>query len=208
MLKGIKNIIFDLGGVILNINQSLTQQAFKDLLQDDFIEIEKLNTKEQLFIQYEGGKISTQNFLERLLSIQENITTQQLIDCWNKLLLDIPKERLELIKELSKKYNVFLLSNTNELHIKWINNYVSTKFGIPSIETPFKKAYLSFELKMKKPDRNIFEHVLSDAGLYAHETLFIDDTKEHIQTASSIGIKTHFLDLSKNQTILTLFNEY
>lgn len=121
------------------------------------------------------------------------------------MLLDISKERIELIKNLAKKYNVYLLSNTNNLHLSFINNYVSSTFNFKSLDELFIKTYYSHQIGLRKPNKAIFEFVLKDAQLIAEQTLFIDDSIEHVESAKALGIKTHYLNLKKNEHILTLF---
>jgi len=122
--------------------------------------------------------------------------------------LDIPKERIELIHKLTKTHNVYLLSNTNQIHYPFIEGYVKANFKSLDFNSLFKKVYLSHEIKLRKPNKAIFEFVLKDADLIAEETFFIDDSEEHIATAKSLGIKTHHLNLKKNETLTQLFNEH
>lgn len=208
MLKGIENIILDLGGVIINLNQELTDKAFQQLFPTNHNLILEDSKALQLFENYETNQVSTAEFLQFFKTFNPFINENQIIAAWNKMLLDIPFERIDLIKKLSKIYNVFLLSNTNELHYQTIEKQYQniSKEGV--FESLFKKAYLSYRIGLRKPNQEIFENLLFDAHLKPENTLFIDDSLEHINAASTLGIRTYHLDLNNNETLTTLFNEY
>ncbi|MGQ9847652.1 MAG: HAD family hydrolase [Bacteroidales bacterium] len=194
MLSGIKNIIFDFGGVIINIDPKRTISAFKDL---------KFYQAEKLF-----SDVSTTNFLNKyelgLISDSEFITyikqhcaletqTHQIIQAWNAMLLDIPRKRINLLKNLRKHFNIYLLSNTNHLHYThFVVDFEKATGGI-KFNDFFKKAYFSFEIKMRKPGIEIFKHVIDDQSLVPSETLFIDDNIENIDSAKLLNLKTHWL---------------
>lgn len=179
----IKNIIFDFGDVFINLDKEAT---YKELAKLGVTEI----TDEMMhqYFQYEMGLISTDAFVNYFHD-KFNISTKDLIRSWNAILLDFPIHRLEFLKELvaSKKYRLFLLSNTNELHISWIQN----DWGMDlynEFKNCFERFYLSHEIKMRKPNSDIFEFVLNENNLIASETIFIDDTKENTAAAKELGI--------------------
>ena len=204
-LKGIKNIIFDLGGVIINIDHQLAFSAFQHLLGNKFDSLEKQLLHENILERYETAAITTDEFVSFFQAYNSGLTEQSIINAWNSMLLEIPKERMDLIIHLTKKYRVFLLSNTNEIHLKFINEYVREHFGLWSVSEPFEKAYYSNEMKLRKPNAEIFKQVLNVSKLLPKETLFIDDTEEHIITAKQLNLKTHHL--LSDETILDLFDE-
>lgn len=208
MLKGIDNIILDLGGVIINLNQELTTKAFQQLFPINHNEILEKSTTLQLFEKYETNQVSTAEFLQFFKTFNPVINENQLIEAWNKMLLDIPQERINLIKKLSEKYNVYLLSNTNELHYLRIENQYQKVSKKETFESLFKKAYLSYRIGLRKPNPEIFENLILDAHLKPENTLFIDDSFEHINAASTLGIRTFHLNPNNNETLTTLFNEY
>ena len=202
-LQGIKNIIFDLGDVIININASLTVDAFQQLLKDAYPNMEiELHTK-KVINSFEIGDYSSANFVSFFKKYQPKLTSQAIINCWNAMLLDIPEERITLIKNLAKNYRIFLLSNTNEIHLKFINQYVLEKFGLTTMSAIFEKAYYSYQIGLRKPNPEIFKLILNDKRLKAEETLFIDDSEEHIITAKQLNLKTYHL--VKPETILAIF---
>ena len=208
MLKGIENIILDLGGVIINLNHELTNIAFQQLFPNHHQQILEDSTTQQLFEKYEINQVSTAEFIGFFKKYNPIINENQIIEAWNKMLLDIPHERIDLIKNLSKKYNVFLLSNTNKIHYQTIEKQFQQTSEKGTFESLFKKSYLSYRIGLRKPNQEIFEYLLHDANLKPENTLFIDDSLEHINAASTLGIRTYHLNPNNNETLITLFNEY
>jgi putative hydrolase of the HAD superfamily len=208
MLENIKNIILDLGGVIINLNQQLTYDAFKNLFPSKYeeilIELESNNYLEK----FEISEISKKEFISFFQKFDASISESDIKKAWNSMLLDIPKDRIAFIENLAKNFNVYLLSNTNEIHYQFIDGYVAEKFNGLSFKSLFKHTFLSHEIKLRKPNPAIFSHVMSHSNLFPHETLFIDDTLEHINSAKQLGIQTHHLNLQDNQSLIQLFNEH
>lgn len=201
----IKNIIFDLGGVIINIDYSLLIEAFSKIGLPHFEAYFSQKEQKKLFDLYEKGMISSQDFREELKKQCKPGTTDAAIDsAWNAMLLDLPKERLDLLLHIKGKHRTFLLSNTNEIHMIFINSYLQKQFEINSLNGHFEKVYLSYEVKMRKPDTEIFELILNQNNLEEEETLFIDDSAQHIESANSLGISTILLDVKK-QSVVDLF---
>lgn len=198
----IKNIIFDLGGVLLNIDYNLTIQAFKELGIKDF---EKLYTQIQqtdLFNQYEMGLISNDEFISTLKSFhEEEVSDKMIIDAWNAMLLDLPKERLDLLSNLRKNYSLVLLSNTNFIHLEFFSSYLKTEYQIDDLSEYFDQLYYSCDLNMRKPNKEIFEYVCKKEKFNKGETLFIDDTIQHVNGALSAGLKSLHLDINKESVV-------
>jgi len=190
----IDSIIFDLGGVILNIDYQLPVKAFQKLGVDDFDTRFSQARQNNLFDDYETGRISSETFLEELKKfVNPGIADEQIIAAWNSILLDLPEERLFILEKAAENHRIFLLSNTNDLHIQEFNHYMLSEHNLPSLEPFFEDLYLSYEIGLRKPDSKIFEYVLRDAGLNPATTLFIDDSVQHIQAAHELGIVTHHL---------------
>jgi putative hydrolase of the HAD superfamily len=201
-----KNIIFDLGGVLLNIDYKLATKAFSDLGLTDFDKLFSKAHQTKLFDLYEKGQISSETFRNHVKScFNIPIDDSTINNAWNTMLLDFPPERLLLLQQLKTKHRIFLLSNTNEIHIQYINNYFQETFGIPDLSGYFEKVYLSYEVGMRKPDAEIFELVLSENKLDPNETLFIDDSIQHIEGAKKLGIHTYWLDIKK-ESVMNLFH--
>lgn len=185
----IKNIIFDFGNVLLNLDESASYNALNSLL--DLSKCEDLY--EIVFNPFEKGEISEESFLNRLQRRSKIVNQAEVyIKAWNAMLLDFPSIRVELLRNLKSNYRLFLLSNTNITHIRHVLKRINRENGITDFEDAFfEKAYYSFQLGMRKPDPEIYEFVLQDAGLIANETLFIDDKIENIEAAKKMGIITH-----------------
>tara|TARA_B110000908_G_scaffold128531_1_gene150952 strand:- start:77 stop:697 length:621 start_codon:yes stop_codon:yes gene_type:complete len=201
-MKNSKAIIFDLGAVILNINYQNTIDAFTKLGVQNASTFYSKKVQTDLFNQIETGEITAEEFLIALQRETNKATINQVRDAWNAMLLDLPNERLTLIKALKSKYRIYLLSNTNSIHI----DAFKRQLGIvkwQEFSDLFDKMYLSHEVGMRKPNAEIFEHILSEQKLKAEEVFFIDDSPQHIEGAKKIGIQSHHL--LDNEEITTLF---
>lgn len=201
----IKNIIFDFGGVILNIDYQLTVDAFKEIGMHNFNESYSQAAQIHLFDDLETGKISPLEFRNGIRSSSGiNFNNEEIDYAWNKIILDLPKKRLDLLLKLKEKYNIFLLSNTNSIHYDLYIKDIQ-KYGFTNFNEIFKKAYFSFEVGLRKPDSQIFEYVIKDQKLNLEETLFIDDSIQHIETANNLGINVYHL--KDNKDITDLFDD-
>lgn len=204
-LKGVKNIIFDLGGVILNLDYHKTENAFKKLGISNFDEIYSQAKQTNLFNHLETGIIGEEEFCSELNRLtNSNYTNTEIIKCWNAMLLDLPSARIELIKKLKDKYRLFLLSNTNEIHLKSFSKTIDINFSSDLFSELFENHYYSHILGMRKPHPETFTKVLELNNLKASETFFIDDSIQHIEGAKKAGLKTYFL--TPNEDISSLFS--
>lgn len=198
-----KNIIFDLGGVIINLSVPTTFAAFAKASGKPLDEMGKYS-EAQAFFDYEKGLISDEEFRDQVKSLLSwNATDEEFDYCWNAMLLDIPLARLELLERLKKEYNIFLLSNTNEIHLKKFNNILKATTGREAMDHYFHKAYYSHNMKMRKPDTEIFEFVLKENGLNPSETIFLDDNVSNLEGAAKTGIQT--FHVTTPDLIFTLF---
>ncbi len=190
----VDNVIFDLGGVILNLSYQKTIQAFSELAGVDASELYTQHKQDPIFDALETGQISPSIFRDRLRELfQMEATDHQLDRAWNALLLDIPQERLAFLREVSKKKRIFLLSNTNSIHKEAFDQDILSRFGLQSLDVFFEKAYYSHQMGDRKPNTSIFLKVLNQNDLLPSRTLFIDDSIQHIETARSIGLHTFFM---------------
>ncbi len=192
---GIKNIIFDFGAVLLNIDYKLTSNAFKQLGYDIDVHFGQLK-QEEIFDLLETGKITPQEFyaaIRRLTGL--NHPDEVLQNAWNAMLLDLPMERVQLLERLQGKYRIFLLSNTNIIHATAFWQTIDNVFGLARWHSLFEKVYYSHEIGLRKPHAEVYEFVLQDAGLVATETLFIDDTPPNLIAPARLGIVTRLLDM-------------
>ena len=198
MVTPVKNIIFDLGGVIINLNYQLTRKAFEILGVANFNDLYTQHHANPLFEQLEVGAIEPEAFYEALRQATGlTLTNSQIETAWNAMLLDFPVERLLWLDQIKNKYNIYLFSNTNTIHYKAFTTiYAQTAplVGLnPNFNHFFKTAYYSHTLKQRKPAVAAFEAVLQDAKLDPAQTLFIDDTISNIEGAQKAGLQTLFL---------------
>ncbi len=202
MMHNIRNIILDLGGVLINLDYNKLNNRLGILgLSNTFSKSEQI----ELFDKLEEGKISEKDFIRAFNQLTEaSYTPQTIIDAWNSILLDFPSERLKLLRLLAKKYRLFLFSNTNSIHIKQVYNILKRDCGVSNLNQYFEKVYLSHELRLRKPKPEGFKFILEDNKLNAGETLFIDDSPQHIKGAKNAGLHTHWLDLEKEDITLLI----
>jgi putative hydrolase of the HAD superfamily len=206
MSSAIRNLIFDLGGVIINLETHRTVEAFARLAQRPVAEIQPL-MKESFFLEYEKGLISDAAFRDAVRTALEVALPDEQVDAaWNAMLLDIPLARLDLLRALAKHYRLFLLSNTNEIHLRCFQQQVQHLTGEPSLAGWFEKTYYSHYLRLRKPDVEIYEFVLRDAGVAPAATLFLDDNEHNLRGAEQIGIQT--FHVHHPDTIFDLFKQF
>lgn len=187
----IKTIIFDLGGVIIDLDFKATPEAFSRLTGWKFEDIFKMYFEPGLLQDYEKGLISDQELrtgVNNLFGTQ--LTDNQINEAWCAMLGTIPMARLDFMNELRKKYQVLVLSNTNAIHVEAFNKTVKEVSGEDSLQAFADEVYFSHELKMRKPDLEIYEEVLKRSNLKAEECLFLDDTQHNLDGAAQLGIRT------------------
>jgi len=204
-MQNIRNIIFDLGGVILNIDFKKTDAAFKLLGWNSFSEHISQYHITDLFEKYETGQIDDLEFVEGISSLIGNTPEKErVIEAWNALLLDFPKPRIALLKKVRQHYRTFLLSNTNAIHLKEFQERLHHNEQV-YLEDLFEKAYYSHVVKLRKPAPEIFELVLRENNLVPSETLFIDDTASNFEGARALGIQVLHLEPGMDITQLEIF---
>lgn len=196
-MKNLKNIIFDYGNVIFEINFKRTQNA---LLQAGITNPEAFfahKSHNQLFDDFETNAISASEFRAGIRAAAQNstLTDQQIDDVWNSLLVGVSANNHEVLLEMKGKYRTFLLSNNNEIHYNWIINHIKENYNIDNYDNYFEKAYFSHLIKLRKPNLNIFEQVIKENNLNPAETLFIDDSPQHIAGAKKAGLHTLLMDV-------------
>ena len=184
----IKNVVFDWGGVITRIDYQKSIEAFGRFGVDHFEDQYTQLHQSALFVQLEEGRISPEVFRLQLKKIiPKPVSNEQLDEAWSAMLLETPAENIEILKGAKRNYRTFLLSNTNEIHVKRYNAGLKQTFGINGFSELFEKVYYSHITSIRKPNRKIFELIREENGLIPGETLFIDDTFPHIETAVSLG---------------------
>ena len=204
MSAKIKNIIFDLGGVILDIDENI---VCKELEKMDISVTELFHSKEFMDImsKFDTGIYTAPTFRKKVKAFigQEKMTDQRFDAIWNSMLLDIPRERIEAIEKVKKHYKIFLMSNSNVIHYDLYVRDLQLRFGYNEFDELFNKSYFSFAEHLEKPDPRFFELILDHEDLLPEETLFIDDTAENIKVAQSLGIHTYHI--SREELVRNLF---
>ena len=193
-LSGISSIIFDLGNVLLDIRFEATMQAFIQLgLPPEIMKSQAIYT-DPVFYRLETGKISPKNFRNRvrqLIKIQD-ISDEQIDDAWNAMLGEFPEKRVRMLQRLAGNYQIFLFSNTNEIHINKAYAEFKNQFGF-TFPALFKKCFYSHEIGERKPDIASFEKVIQLADIDPVCTLFIDDLEINITGANAAGLNSYWL---------------
>ena len=205
-MQNIKNVIFDLGGVIINLDLNKTIKAFNKLSETPFEKIYTQASQIELFNSLDTGKISEKDFFNELKKkINYSGKDETLLNAWNAMLLDVPEKRLDVLVEMKHNYNTYLLSNTCESHIKAFEHDLYNEHGVKNFDDYFDKVYYSCRVGLRKPDKEIFELVLKENNLKPEETIFIDDSAQHVKGAGLCNINSFLLE--KNTEIGDLLKE-
>ncbi|MET3028982.1 HAD family phosphatase [Flavobacterium sp. UW10123] len=193
-------IIFDFGDIFINLDKPATISGLQKLGMKEWN-----NELDQLNLSFETGSISPEDFIGGFQKQLPNASKEDILKAWNAVLADFPFYRLEFLQELSKKYRLFLLSNTDSIHI----NTFEEKSGISFYKdfyACFEKVYFSFDIGMRKPDPKIYQFVLDQNNLVAENTLFVDDKTENTDSAETLGIKVWNLQVGK-EDVVDLFSK-
>lgn len=194
-MNKIRNIIFDYGNVIFTIDFIRAQHSFTELGVKNIEHFFSHKGHNSLFDQFEQGLISSSEFRDGIRKVTgiESLSDAEIDKAWNSLLIGVPEPNHDLLLKVKEKYRTFLLSNNNEIHYNWIMDYLQREHRLDSNAVFFEKDYYSHLMKMRKPNREIFEFVLHENNLNPKETLFIDDSPQHLKTADMLGLNTHLL---------------
>ena len=194
----IKNIIFDFGDIFINLDKQIIIREMEKYggiakLAPDMVDLNN---------SYEVGRISSEEFIENLGKVYPDASTDAVVRIWNGMLLDFPDERLEFIENLAREgdYRLFLLSNTNALHIPHVEQIMGSEKFL-RFKDSFEKFYLSHEINLRKPNSEIYEFVMNENGLKAEETFFIDDTQENTKAAEKLGIRCWHLQVGQEDIV-------
>jgi putative hydrolase of the HAD superfamily len=201
-----KNIIFDLGGVLLDIDYQKTIDAFEKLGVQHFEAMFSQFKADALFEKLETGHVSEADFyaaIKERTALQ--LTNEEIDNAWNALMLNFRTKSLEVLEKLAPDYSLYLLSNTNSIHLKYFKKIFTKATGKPLLDVYFAKTWYSNEVGLRKPGSEIFQFVLQEENLKAGETLFIDDTLINIETAENLGFKTHHFLPTERIELLDIF---
>ncbi len=193
-MERFKNILFDLGAVLIDIDFNKVARAFENLGIEKFEQqFSQLNAS-RLFENLEMGKISEPEFHKAIQQqTGKSLSATDINNAWNAILMDFRKESMSFLSSLKDKYALYLLSNTNAIHLMKVNEILEKQMGVQDLDIYFHKAYYSHKIGLRKPGKESFQFVLNDANIIAEETFFIDDTLPNILSAQELGFKTHHL---------------
>ena len=187
-------IIFDFGGVILDIDPMQTMKEFEKLGARKLDEEETREFVEKIVAKFERGIFTPEVFRNKIKAFLDfEAEDSQIDDAWNALLYDIPAERIRVIEQVRKNYWIFLLSNSNETHYDLYVRDLQLRFGYREFDELFERSYFSFDTHLSKPNPEAFEFIINQESLTPAKTLFIDDREDNIETAASLGLRTYLL---------------
>lgn len=197
-MQKIKTLVFDLGGVIINLKPEL--DWFQNDMMKHFDNDQLINLYKQFYFrEFEKGIINPTDFILQLkdIALNKNCSDEEIKKYWCGILLDIPVHRIDILKKLKEKYRLILLSNTNQIHVDCIRAYMQQTFGEDVLEGNFHHCYYSQEIGMRKPDAEIYEFVMEQQKLIPTETLFLDDKEENLIEPQKLGWQTFHVNFNK-----------
>jgi FMN phosphatase YigB (HAD superfamily) len=190
MSATIKAVVFDFGNVIIPIDLSKLFQAFADLTFKSADRVKKLFDDAEIFRKYETGFYADDEFRDVIRqTLSYPLNDQEIDEAWNALFIEVPAERIAFLESLRYRVPIYLLSNTNSIHIEYCLHYFRQKFNLPDFRSLFEKAFLSYEMGLWKPDYAIYHQVIEEVGFAAEEILFIDDNPDNVDAARDLGIQ-------------------
>ena len=200
--SNISTLIFDFGGVLIDLDMNQSILNFKKLGVENVENYLSNFGQSGFFMQLEKGKISAEEFRSEIRKMSTNaITDKEIDDAWNAFLVRIPSEKLDIVYQLRKKFRVIMLSNTNAIHFPYAER---TFFSYKNrgIDEYFDKCYRSYDMKMAKPDAEIFEAILSQEQVAPNQCLLLDDGPKNIEQAQKLGFQTYFVDPKEDLSFL------
>ncbi len=206
MLNGIRNVIFDLGGVLLNIDPKKTIEAFGKLGMEQLVGDKGLSYDHEIFYLMEQGKITSDEFRQGVLELLPiQVPFQEIDDAWTAMLLDFPTIRVKLLKNLRKDFKIYLFSNTNAIHVEKFHSIFRNQHGF-EVSTLFDKDFYSNEIGFRKPMPEAYQEIIRLSGINPAESLFIDDSLLNVESAIASGLKGFWLE--PRQKVEEIFQEY
>lgn len=190
-MPAIQNIIFDFGNVLFDLDLDSIGRQMRSLVGDRYEQVYRRLQHDKVFELYETGGLSTEEFIDAIRHAGEGtLSAEQIVAAWNSIFIGMPRARFDLLLQLRQQYQVFLLSNINELHADWIDAYLLREHGITDFQSRyFDGVYYSHLIRLRKPEREIYEYVLADAELAPGQTLFFDDLESNVEAARRLGIR-------------------
>lgn len=202
----IKNLLLDMGGVILDVSYQRVIETFKSYGIENFDKVYTQAKQVEIIDLFEEGKCSAEEFRDGVRKlVGKELSDEQIDKAWFSMILEIPRDVIQLLGVLKLKYRLFLFSNTNVLHIEYLKKEFGRQLGFDLFNCVFDKAFFSNEIHHRKPHPESFKYVLEQAGIEAEETLFIDDSKQHLEGASKVGLNTYWL--TNGETLIDLYDK-
>ncbi len=202
----IKNLLLDMGGVILDVSYQRVIETFKSYGIENFDKVYTQAKQVEIIDLFEEGKCSVEEFREGVRKLLDKpLSDEQIDNAWFSMILEIPRDVIQLLGILKLKYRLFLFSNTNVLHIEYLKKEFERQLGFDLFNCVFDKAFFSNEIHHRKPHPESFQYVLEQAGIEAEETLFIDDSPQHLEGASKVGLNTYWL--TNGETLIDLYDK-
>lgn len=202
----IKNLLLDMGGVILDVSYQRVIETFKSYGIENFDKVYTQARQVEIIDLFEEGKCSAEEFRDGVRKlVGKELSDEQIDKAWFSMILEIPRDVIQLLGVLKLKYRLFLFSNTNVLHIEYLKKEFERQLGFDLFNCVFDKAFFSNEIHHRKPHPESFKYVLEQAGIEAEETLFIDDSKQHLEGASKVGLNTYWL--TNGETLIDLYDK-
>ncbi|MEE1093649.1 MAG: HAD family phosphatase [Bacteroidales bacterium] len=202
----IKNLLLDMGGVILDVSYQRVIETFKSYGIENFDKVYTQAKQVEIIDLFEEGKCSAEEFRDGVRKlVGKELSDKQIDKAWFSMILEIPRDVIQLLGVLKLKYRLFLFSNTNVLHIEYLKKEFERQLGFDLFNCVFDKAFFSNEIHHRKPHPESFKYVLEQAGIEAEETLFIDDSKQHLEGASKVGLNTYWL--TNGETLIDLYDK-
>lgn len=190
----VQNIIFDFGNVLFDLDLGAFEREMKQLLGKSYTAVKEQLLEERIFELYETGGLDTEEFVRKIAALGDTAapgacSPEQVMDAWNAIFIGMPRHRFDMLLRLRQQYKVFLLSNINDLHERWIADYMIREHGLSGYESLyFDGVYFSHLIRLRKPAPEVFEYVLADAEILPEETMFFDDLPENVEAAKQLGI--------------------
>ncbi len=190
----ITTLIFDLGGVIVNLDWERCVRNFKEIGVSEMDSLISTTLQRGFILEYERGEITSDEFRTEVRKYTDvDVSDDEINFAWTSLLVDVPEEKLQMLLDLKKKYRILMLSNTNELSYDFCERSFFSQNG-HQINDYFDKCYLSYKMGLNKPEPQIFEKLLAEEGLKAEECLFLDDGIHNIKTASTLNFNAEYIE--------------
>ena len=200
--SNITTLIFDFGGVLIDLDMKQSILNFKKLGIENVENYLSNFGQSGFFLQLEKGEITAAEFRSEIRKMTaKNITDSEIDDAWNAFLVRIPSEKLDIVYQLRKKYRIIMLSNTNIIHFAFAERTFFT-YKNRGLDEYFDKCYRSYDMKMAKPDAEIFEAILSQEQVAANQCLLLDDGPKNIEQAKKMGFQTYFVDPKEDLSFL------